>query len=289
MARASFPRDDCLMNIEEAIRQTGERLGSIREGYYLLSALLGLDMAALIAHPEREIEDQATFRQWLEERAGGKPLAYLTHCRPFWGRPFWVDERVLVPRPETELLVEEALQRIRTHWKGECMLADIGTGSGCIAITLALEAPAVRSIATDISVEALSVARRNASAHGVATRIDFRLGDLLEALPESVDLIVANLPYVPTRILQTEPSIAMEPRIALDGGENGEEVLHRLLEQVAALGQKPGCVLLEIDPGQIDLFARAGRLFPGARVSMARDLSGKPRVLCIDGLTPDND
>jgi release factor glutamine methyltransferase len=266
------------MLVEEALTLAGKALGDRREGQYLVAAFLDIGLADLLAHPERPITDESGFRRWLEERAEGKPLAYLSHRQDFFGRTFYIDERALIPRPETELLVEEAISLAQKMYQGDCTIADIGAGSGCIAITLALELPHARLWATDLSASALEVARKNALDHAVESRITFLEGDLLDPLPGPVDLLVANLPYVSSTWLAGEPSIAFEPRQALDGGEDGADLLRRLLLLLPLYLRSSGSALLEIGEEQVFL-AEWAQEHLGGTAAIVPDLAGKPRLM----------
>lgn len=206
----------------------------------LLQVLGQEDGSWLIAHGEEAMSpaDLTAMMKLTIERATGKPLAYVLGEWDFYGRTFMVDERVLVPRPETEGLVERALEWLAAHPEVR-RVADVGTGSGVIAITLALEleerSPALEMVATDISPEALAVARENARRHGVLDRIDFLEGDLLEPLAgKQVDLIVSNPPYVPTAEVEAAANspqtvgLTFEPQMALDGGADGRHYIQKI-------------------------------------------------------------
>lgn len=195
------------------------------------------DTSWLYAHGDTQLtslqEDQ--FKQYIERRAKGEPLAYILGYTEFYGRKFAVTPDVLIPRPETEELVRQSLEYIKPRAKQTFTVADIGTGSGCIAITLALELPkTVHLIATDVSPRALEIARKNAEHHGVASSIEFREGDMLEPLQNTpLNLIVSNPPYVPTAELREPPTnetrgLAFEPHNALDGGEDGNRHINIL-------------------------------------------------------------
>ena len=167
------------------------------ESELLLRHVLRIGQVQLYQEPDRRLapREEADFWRLVERRLGGEPTAYITGCREFYGLSFSVDSSVLVPRPESELLVAEALQIARS--RPVTRVAEIGTGCGAIAIILALSLPEARIYATDISAPALKVARLNCQNHGVADRICLLAGDMLDPLPGPVDLIVANLPYVP--------------------------------------------------------------------------------------------
>jgi len=275
-------RDNTNMLVEEALTLAGKMLGDRREGQYLVAAFLGVGLADLSAHPERTVIDESGFRLWLKERTEGKPLAYLSNRRDFYGRTFYLDERVLIPRPETELLVEEVISMAQKMYRGDCAIADIGTGSGCIAITLALELPRARLWATDLSGSALEVARRNALDHAVEGRITFLEGDLLDPLPGPVDLLVANLPYVSSAWLAGELSLAFEPRQALDGGKDGTDLLRRLMLLLPSYLRSSGSALLEIGEEQAFL-AEWAQQHMGGTATVLPDLAGKPRLIRMNG------
>lgn len=239
------------MTIKQALQRAAKKLSLVssdsgQDAERLLLFVLNQDESTyLYSHGDQVLSDleSESFLELVEGRASGVPLAYLLGAWDFYGRTFFVNKNVLVPRPETEGLVEAALREItrigNTFGTGELVVADVGTGSGCVAITLALETLlrpySVRLIATDISPEALKVAKRNAEFHGVSDRIEFREGDLLAPIEgERLDLIVSNPPYVPSAELeQAEYSpdtigLTHEPKHALDGGPDGLMYVDRL-------------------------------------------------------------
>lgn len=263
----------------------------------LLGYVLGSDRSYLYTYPEQELtgEQELKWRALLARRAEGEPVAYLIGQKAFFGLDFHVDRRVLIPRPETELLVEAALgiskQRLQSGQTP--VVADIGTGSGAISISLAVQEPRLPSIyACDISSDALDVARINCQQHGVAGRVRLRQGSLLTPLPEPVDLLLANLPYVGTDEQgEMQPDVLdYEPHLALFSGPEGLELLIRLLYE-AREGEKlrPGAVLLlEIGYRQrAPLTQLAQELWPQAQISCLPDYSGWDRVLQISaGMEP---
>jgi release factor glutamine methyltransferase len=217
-------------------------------------------------------------------RLGREPLAYIVGHREFYGLDFLVDERVLIPRPETELLVDLAFEAARRMDRaGALTVADICTGSGAIAITLGVNLPQAAVWATDISQDALEVAAANARTHGVEQRIHFAHRDLLARLPIQFDVIVSNPPYVPLDILPTlEPEVLREPSLALDGGEQGLDVIRRLLTQAARGLTDSGVFLMEFSPEQAEDIADLGAgEFGGAQVDIVRDLAGMDRFLIV--------
>ena len=249
----------------------------------LLAAITRRGRAWLLAHPEARLTPRQHRRllRACTRLAQGEPLPYVLGRWHFYGREFAVTPAVLIPRPETETLVEHALAWLRVH-PHRPRVADVGTGSGVLAITLAAENPTVRLTATDISPAALEVARRNARRHAVADRIAFVETDLLAALTGPFDLIVANLPYIPTAELAGLPVVRHEPRQALDGGADGLAVLRRLLAQAQTRLAPGGALLLEIaaDQGQAAR-AAAREAFPAAEIALYPDLAGRDRVLAV--------
>lgn len=245
--------------------------------------------AHLYAHPEDPLSriESSHFGRLVERRAEREPLAYLTGRKEFFGLDFLVDRRVLVPRPETELLVELAIARLRgmLPTNPTPAVADVGTGCAAIAVSLATQIPTAIVHALDVSDEALEVARLNCERHGVAERIELLQGDLLAALEERVDLILANLPYIARPALAVlPPEIARyEPRVALDGGTDGLNAIRRILEQAEAHLNPEGSILLEIGAEQGPTSrALATRFFPTARMEVHPDYAGHDRVLEIN-------
>ena len=266
----------------------------------LLAHSLRVDRTAVLAHPEAQVGDgpRAAYGVAIERRQAGEPVAYIRGVKEFYGLAFAVDARALIPRPETETLVELALQRIaarltsapRPAGSPPLRVLDVGTGSGAITVALATSLRrrrydgAVRFTASDLSAEALALAVENAVSHGVADLIDFREADLLD-LPVHVggraDLIVANLPYVPSPELPGLPLAArFEPPLALDGGSDGLDVLRRLLDGLPEALARDGCALLEIGADQGAALVRlATRRLSGWRAVIHPDLGGQPRVV----------
>ena len=253
------------------------------EAELLLTHLLQRARSYLLAHPEAILtpEQAATYVAHVARRAGGEPLPYITGRVEFYGLDFTVTPAVLIPRPETELLVEEALLWLQEHPRA--IAADIGAGSGCIAVTLAARAPLLRLVATDCSPAALTVARANAARHGVAGRIAFLEGDLLAPLPAPVELLVSNPPYVAENEWDAlPPSVRREPRAALLAGPEGLDALRRLLDQAPALLRPGGLLLVEIGERQgAAARALAQAAFPRADVRILTDLAGKERLLRV--------
>lgn len=252
------------------------------EAEVLLRHALSFDRVQLFLQPDRELsaEENENFRQSIRRRLNNEPTAYITGHREFYGRDFYVDSNVLIPRPETELLVETALglavnRPIHT-------MADIGTGSGAIAISLALSLPQTRIYATDISPAALGVAETNCRKHGVTNLVCLLQGDLLAPLPEPVDIIVANLPYVREEELPRVNTWHFEPPTALNGGGDGLEMIRRLGAQVDSKLRPGGALLLEIGLGQGEAMkAFFHQLFPSAEIKLIPDGNGIDRVVSL--------
>lgn len=255
------------------------------ESELLLRHVLEISQVELYQDPEGEIEPAQAKKFWalVKRRLSGEPAAYITGHREFYGLDFYVDSRVLIPRPESELLVEKALALAQTH--PAASIAEIGTGSGAIAISLALNLPRARIYATDISESALKVARSNCQRHGVADRIHLLRGDMLEPLPEAVDIIVANLPYVSQAELSRLTDF--EPELALNGGADGLAQIEKLCQQASGKLRPHGFLLLEIGQGQEKaVTALLRRLFPLAGIEIFPDLSGIARVVILSPTAP---
>ncbi len=229
---------------------------------------------------ELNSEQEETFWYLIERCLSHEPTAYIIGHREFYGLDFYVDPSVLIPRPESELLVEKALKLAQNQ--PVSTIAEVGTGCGAIAISLALNLPQAKIYATDTSAPALKVALFNCKKHGVVDRICLLSGDMLNPLPEPVDLIVANLPYVKQSELSPICSPNSEPLLALNGGSDGLEKIRQLCRQVSDKLRPEGCLLLEIGQGQeraVTTFLR--NLFPSAKIEVAPDLSGIDRVISL--------
>jgi release factor glutamine methyltransferase len=280
--------------IKQALRGASARLHAVTDAPYLesevlLAHVLGTSRTALLAHPEQILtsEQLSNYRVLVRRRASGCPLPYLTGRVEFYGLEFEVTPEVLIPRPDTETLVDLACARQPRA------VVDVGTGSGCIAVSLALHLPKVIVYAVEISPAALAVARRNVERHGVAGRVRLIVGDVLTPRPGLVDLIVSNPPYIPTGQCASLPASVRdhEPRLALDGGPDGLAVIRRLLAQAPAVlrgpercgraGRRPGGgLLIEIGANQGEAARRLARaFFPRATVRVHPDLAGRDRVL----------
>ena len=252
----------------------------------LMAHALNRPKTWIIAHGNETLgERQKTeFFALTKRLAQGEPLPYITGKQSFYGLDFKVSPSVLIPRPETERLVDEASLWLRANPLASHAL-DVGTGSACIAISLAKNHPALTITALDISEDALNLAKENAQIHGVQDRIAFQQSDLLANFTGQADLICANLPYIPSATLAELSVSAWEPVNALDGGQDGLAFIRRLLEQSHAVLKTPGLILLEIESSTgepaLDL---AKTSYPKANVDLLKDLAGKNRLIRIEVL-----
>lgn len=257
---------------------------AVLDGDVLLTHVLGVAKEALFAHPERRLSvtDRERFQELVERRSHGEPVAYLRGFKEFYGLRFGVDRRVLIPRPETEVIVSAARERIAGR---SLTVVDVGTGSGAIAVAIAAHEHQVSVIATDASRDALAVAESNALASGVADRVEFRLGDLLAPIAESVDIVCANLPYLTdasvARGVGERSSLAFEPRAAVVAGPDGLSMIRRCVTDLPRVLAPGGAAFFECDPPQAaavtEMLARSG-----LRARTLRDLSGADRVVAAE-------
>lgn len=277
-----------LQDIDAAVKWASAHLRAITdrprlEAEVLLAHVLDRPRTFVIAHPEFALTAQQrdAFVTGVQRRATGEPLPYITGYIEFFGLTFAVTPDVLIPRSETELLVETALDWVKR--RDLRTVVDLGTGSGCIAVTLAVHAPDLHVAAIDLSAAALGVARTNAERHGVGSRVTFRVGDLLTPLVEPVDLIVSNPPYVKEGEWDALPiSVQQEPRLALLAGADGLNIIRRLLQQASQKLRPGGVMLVEIGERQGKAVQElAQTAFPEANVRILRDLAGKDRLLGI--------
>lgn len=280
------------MKIQEALAQAVVRLESESidsprlDAELLLAHVLEISRATVLTWPERRLTPKALtqYRDLVGRRAARIPLPYILGHWEFFGLDLLVDSRVLIPRPETELLVEQALERAK-RWGPALRVCDVGAGSGAIAISLAVHLPQATIYALDGSPEALEVTAHNARRHGVADRVQCMQGDLLAPLPEPVHIITANLPYVTTEEWSALPPEIrqFEPRQALDGGPDGLDLIRALLAAAPPLLQPGGSLLLEIGASQGDAVSTLARQeFPQARVQIQPDYAGLDRMVLIE-------
>jgi release factor glutamine methyltransferase len=251
-----------------------------RDAELLLLHATGLDRTALLTRPERTLNPRelTIYREFIARRARHEPVQYITGVQEFYGRRFSVTTAVLIPRPETEHLVEAALALLPAPTR----VLDVGTGSGILAVTVALELPTAQVTAVDISTAALAVAQQNAAALGVADRIRFVQSDLLAALPgESFDCIITNPPYVPAGEV-LEPQVAQyEPATALYAGADGLTIYRRLIPAAAAALIPGGHLLLEIGHGQREATRALLEASGFLEVHFRDDLQQIPRVAVV--------
>ena len=282
------------MTLQEALRlgtrllaQAGSDEANL-EAELLLGHALGLTRIHLYQrlHDELLPEPEQAYRALLERRQAHEPTAYILGHKEFYGLDFEVTPAAIIPRPQTEVLVELALAFARERFGGSpCTLVDVGVGCGAIAVTLASELPQAQVIATDLSPQALALAQRNARRHRLAERIRFLQGDLLVPLHAAVvHIIAANLPYVPTADWERMPPEIRhhEPQGGLDGGPHGLRLIQRLLRQAPNYLNPGGALFTEIGDGQAAAVRElAAAAFPKARVEVKPDLSGLDRVLVL--------
>ena len=279
--------------LREAVQQTHRTLEASHipdarlEAEVMLMNVMRLQRHDLFSQQETEVSPQQEqmLAQILERRLKREPLAYILQYKEFYGVNLLVNPNVLIPRPETECMVEHALfMALMGMETPELVIADVGTGTGAIAINLALHLPAARIHAVDVEDPVLDVAAYNIRAHNVADRVFLGKGDLLEPIPEPVDLILANLPYIPAgRLPNLQPEVRWEPQLALDGGPEGLDLIRRLLEQAPGKLKDHGIILLELDPEQVPAVeAMAKETFPEAETSVEKDLAQRDRIFVIN-------
>ena len=283
------------MNLKETLNATGETLiktgshDAKLEAEVLIRHVLGIDRATFFRDLEEPVTDSD--RQHLDDlvvrRLRREPLNYITGFREFYGLSFEVSDSVLIPRQETELLVETVISLARSRPKHEIKICDVGTGSGAIAISLAVNLPFAEITAIDISQSALDIADANRRTHGVYNRVALRRGNLLEPVDFKPEIIVSNPPYIPMGDLSLlQPEIQYEPRVALDGGTDGLELIRGLLSQSLDKVSSTGAILFEIDSSQ-ENSARilAREYFPNSHISVLDDLSGSSRAILIEEIS----
>jgi release factor glutamine methyltransferase len=250
----------------------------------LLAQVLERPRAWVMAHPQADLNDEqsARLQSQLQRLEAGEPLPYVLGHWEFYGLDFQLNPAVLIPRPETELLVDQGRLWLQAN-PNRSQAADVGTGSGCIAVSLAAHHPDLRVTATDVSAAALQTARKNATRHGVAQRMHFVQADLLAALRGPFDLICANLPYIPSAELKKLKVFGREPGLALDGGPDGLALIRRLLAQAGRKLAPGGLLLVEIEASQSrQAHSLAGQFLPTARSMVLADLAGRQRILRVE-------
>jgi len=262
-------------------KHTKEPLSSL---YAILANTLHQSKTWISSHPNKTLPLKVIqeIDQNVERVIAGEPLAYIIGHWDFFGFNFDVNPHVLIPRPETELLVEEAISWLKTH--PSCRLAvDIGTGSGCIAISLAKYISNLQIIASDISFPALNTAQQNIHKHEMGARISLLCAHILQPIQGQFDLICANLPYIPTRTLESLDVRRHEPTQALDGSEDGLKIIHGLLKDVRRFLKEEGLVLLEIESNQGEKTLQySKKYFSNTKINILKDPSGHDRLLRIE-------
>ena len=268
-------------HVQEELTATSE--SPYLDSLVLLSHITGLSKSQLLANPDPNLSSRQEnqLQQSLGQLKEGTPLPYLVGEWEFFQHKFKINPNVLIPRPETEGLVELALDWLREHPQRRTCL-EIGTGCGCIAISLAKQIPDLIITATDISKDAIQIARENAHRLHVADRIDFQERDMLVGTEGNVDLIVANLPYIPTEKLRSLPIYTKEPVLALDGGRDGLDHITQLLKNARGNMNPGGAIFLELDEDTgAAALALAHEVWPGRTLILKQDLAGNDRYLTV--------
>ncbi|MDP2708616.1 MAG: peptide chain release factor N(5)-glutamine methyltransferase [bacterium] len=282
------------MTVSQTLKLAAKKLNSknianpCMESEILLSHVLKKPREFILTHGEKKLSPSRTdeFKLLISERIKGKPIAYLTGRKEFYSLDFKVNKNTLIPRPETELMVEEAI-KLAAHSSQPITFVDVGTGSGCVIITLAKLIKQPKFFATDISDKAITVARQNAEFHGVDKKIKFFKGNLLSPLFSNLSfginnplIILANLPYLTPAQIKNSPTIKYEPKSALDGGPDGLKYYRQLFRQLQAL--RDIFVLCEIDPGQSGKIKQLSKqLLPDVKLQIKKDLRGLDRLAII--------
>ena len=283
-----------MASLRQVLQQTHRTLESYEipdarlEAEVALMNVLRIPRQDIFSQQESEVtpQQEQALEEILARRQKREPLAYILGYKEFYGINLLVNPNVLIPRPETEFLVEHTLfMALMGMESADLVIADIGTGTGAIAINLGIHLPSARVYAIDNFDPVLDVTSYNVRSHNVTDRVTLLKGNLLEPLPEPVDVIVANLPYIPSdRIPTLQPEIQWEPQPALDGGNDGLDLIDQLLNQAAEGKLKPhGVIILEIDPEQFEPVKQlASQLFPESDITVEKDLAQMDRMLIIN-------
>jgi release factor glutamine methyltransferase len=275
-------RGDARSEATARLRAAGDPTAAL-DADLLLAHVCGIPKEELYAHLDAPMgtAERSAYAALVDRRAGGEPVAYLRGHKEFFGLRLAVDRRVLIPRPETEVLVEAVLAFLRGT--GRTSVADVGTGSGAIAVAVAVGEPRVHVVATDVSADALDVARANVAAHGVAHRVELRQGDLLGPVAGTVDAVAANLPYLRPDAVEHlaggRTSLAFEPQVAVVAGPDGLDLIRRCIDQLPDRLAAGGAAFFECDPPQVDTVAALLRDRIRATTRVLRDLAGLARVV----------
>jgi release factor glutamine methyltransferase len=275
-------------NLQDWLNATKKNFEGVREFtslevYAIASLVLGHPREWLITHGDTILDNNHLdyLQNKIRRLMQGEPLPYIIGRQSFYGLDFFVTPDVLIPRPETELLVEEAINWLTSHSVSRTLI-DVGTGSGIIPITLADQFPDLKATGIDISSKALDVANANIKYFNLEQNISILQNDLLNGLSLKADLITANLPYIPHERLKSLEVTKFEPSIALDGGSGGLELILRLLSQLPSSLNQGGLALLEIDISQAQVVIKeATKFIPSAKITVLNDLANLPRLLKI--------
>jgi release factor glutamine methyltransferase len=262
---------------------SGKSDTSVLDIQVLLAHIMGKSRTWILAHPDTHLSKQQEehLQKSIKRLENGEPLPYILGHWEFYGLDFKITSDVLIPRPETELLVDQALSWIREHPNRGWAL-DIGTGSGCIAIALAVNTPNLLILASDISLPALKITQQNAHRHSVTKQVFPIAANLFPPMNKRFNLICANLPYIPTKRLLKLKIFGEEPNVALDGGIHGLDFIMKIVQTAPNYLHDGGIMLLEIDQSQGNIIQQeAEKTFPSALVSVLPDLAGKERLVYI--------
>jgi release factor glutamine methyltransferase len=281
-----------LLAAARRLKETGSDSPQL-DSAVLMAHVLGVSKGWLYAHPNRLLtpDEIARFEELVRHRMCQEPVAYLVGFKPFYGLDITVDRTVLIPRPETEILVDRVLEHVRRSVKDGFVpkVADVGAGSGAIAVALAVNVPGLIVYATDVSEDALAIAAQNVWRYGIGDQVQLIPGNLLDAIPEPVDVIVANLPYVASPDLaELAPQVRdYEPVLALNGGPDGLDVFRSFFASLSGPRRRDklcqgGRVYLEIGWNQGDeVRSLAQETFPGADVTVLLDYAGLDRIVLV--------
>ena len=277
------------ITVREIQAQLGQQLNQTSDtasldAQVLLAHFLEKPRTWILAHPEALLTNIQfdNINQAAKRITHGEPLPYVIGHWEFYGLDFHLTPSVLIPRPETEQLVERAISWLQLHPHKRKSI-DVGTGSGCIGISLVKYIPDLHMLMTDLSIAALNVARGNVRLHSLTDSVELIQADLLEAIPGPLDLVCANLPYIPTDLLVTLPIFEKEPRSSLDGGLRGTVLVARLLEQARSVLVSGGLILLEIESSLgKDVETLAHKYYPLSKIHILKDLAGQDRCLEIE-------
>ena len=280
------------MNLKETLNITSQELiktgspDAKLEAEVLLRHVLKIDRATMFSELEKNLSEDSVnnIAALVKRRVQKEPLAYITGNKEFYGLLFEVSKDVLIPRPETELLVDTVITKAKLLTKNEITIVDVGTGSGAIAISLAVNIPNSNVIAVDISKSALEIADENRRTHGMYSRVKLRLGNLLEPVTDNIDILVSNPPYIrKDRLDFLQDEVLKEPLMALDGGADGLTLIKELLSQARDKMASTSVILFEIDSDQgIEAAEISKSYFPNGEVTVLRDLSNDDRAVLIE-------